>query len=260
MGSALKRFYVKSYEDGITGLAGMVAYNLVLSLLPLTLLALFVSARLLQTPSFEAALIDDLHRLVPSTEDQNLTGLFNGIRRSSTTLGIAAFVSTIWVGASFWGSLDTAFCRIYRRPCRSWLRQKRFSLLMLVWSIALLAALVAVPALQGAALDGPRYVPFLLAVVGVLFVCLCVIYHAVPHGPVPWHGVWPGALGSTVAMTALAYAFPLYLDEGSALSTIGGTYVLVLIALVWFYVLALVLLAGAVVNALWLREAEPARS
>ena len=40
--SALSRFWKKAYTDGITGLAGMVAYNLLLSLLPLSLLALFV--------------------------------------------------------------------------------------------------------------------------------------------------------------------------------------------------------------------------
>jgi uncharacterized BrkB/YihY/UPF0761 family membrane protein len=143
---ALRAFWVKAYEDGLTGLAGMVAYNLLLSLLPLTLLILFVFGRVVSSPSVQSSVISDLHHLLPSTRETDLTGLLDGIRRSSTTIGIAALLSSIWVGASFWGALDTAFCRIYRCSCRSWLEQKRFALAMLVVVVALFASTVALPA------------------------------------------------------------------------------------------------------------------
>ena len=39
MGSGLKQFYVKAYTDNLTGLAGMVAYNLLLSIFPVALIA-----------------------------------------------------------------------------------------------------------------------------------------------------------------------------------------------------------------------------
>ena len=38
-------FWRKAYEDGLTGLAAMVAYNLLLSIFPLALIALFVAGR-----------------------------------------------------------------------------------------------------------------------------------------------------------------------------------------------------------------------
>jgi membrane protein len=50
-------------------------------------------------------------------------------------------------------------------------------------------------------------------------------------------------------MGVLDYAFPLYLQNVSTLRA-GTTFVFVLIALVWFYALALIVLAGAVVNEL----------
>jgi uncharacterized BrkB/YihY/UPF0761 family membrane protein len=59
--------------------------------------------------------------------------------------------------------------------------------------------------------------------------------------------VWPGALGATLAMGVVDLAFPLYLANASTLR-IGTSAVFVLIALVWFYALAIILLAGAVVN------------
>ena len=83
----------------------------------------------------------------------------------------------------------------------------------------------------------------------MLFVALCVTYAAVPKGAIPWTCVWPGALGATLAMGIVDIGFPLYLSNASTLR-IGTSAVFVLIALVWFYVLAIILLAGAVVNEL----------
>jgi membrane protein len=50
-------------------------------------------------------------------------------------------------------------------------------------------------------------------------------------------------------MAFVDYGFPLYLSNVRSLR-IGTSFVFVLIVLVWFYVLALILLAGAVVNEL----------
>ena len=49
---AVASFWRKSYEDGLTGLAAMVAYNLLLSIFPLALIALFVAGRVLESPSW----------------------------------------------------------------------------------------------------------------------------------------------------------------------------------------------------------------
>ena len=83
----------------------------------------------------------------------------------------------------------------------------------------------------------------------ILFGALCITYAAVPKGAIPWSCVWPGALAATVAMGIVDATFPLYLSNISTLR-IGTSAVFVLIALVWFYILALIVLAGAVVNEL----------
>ena len=46
------------------------------------------------------------------------------------------------------------------------------------------------------------------------------------------------------------YIFPLYLNNVSDLHRIGGTIGFILVALVWFYAISLVMLAGAVINSL----------
>jgi membrane protein len=264
VGRALKTFYVKAYEDNLTGLSGMVAYNLLLSLFPLALLALFIASQILKSGELEDSIFKDLQRLFPSAAENTITGALNRVKESSTSIGVFALVTSIWFGSSFWGALDTAFCRIYHVECRSWLRQKRFALGMLVVVLAFMAATVLIPTAQSILVSGAKGLPFglnhvegLVYVVTlvfgllILFGILCVIYVAVPTGHVPWPAVWPGALLATLAVGVVDYGFPVYLTNVSTIGQqLGSTLVFIVIVLLWFYALAIILLGGAIVNSL----------
>src|SRR2546425_337498 len=113
----------------------MVAYNLLLSILPLALLTLFVAGQVLESGALERSVVRDLQRIFPGAAESTLTSALDRIRGASTSLGIATLISSVWIGSSFWGALDTAFCRIYHFRCRGWLEQKRFALAMLLVAI-----------------------------------------------------------------------------------------------------------------------------
>ena len=258
----LARFWRKAYEDNLTGMAAMVAYNLLLSVFPLALVALFIAGRILSSEDIEASVVDDLQRLFPAAAESTLIDGLRRVQDSSTTVGIVALVAATWFSSSFWGALDTAFCRIYHRECRSWLRQKAFALGMLAVVLLFFVASVAIPALQGVVVNGAEDLPLGLGDVrglvysltlggslALIFAILCLVYWRVPRGAIPWRCVWPGALFAMLATGVVDYAFPLYLSNVTTLR-IGTSFVFVLIVLVWFYALALILLAGAVVNEL----------
>jgi membrane protein len=262
----LASFWRKAYEDGLTGLASMVAYNLLLSIFPLALIALFVAGRVLRSPELAQSVLKDAETVFPSAADTTLSQAINRLEQASTTVGIVAVISSLWVSASFWGALDTAFCRIYQLPCRSWVRQKLFGFGMLLVILILIAASVVVPTVQSLLVSSAKDLPFGLAATSdvvywatiglglcVLFVALCITYVAVPKGAIPWSCVWPGALGATVAAGVLDFVFPIYISQNSTLR-IGTSAVFVLIALVWFYILALIVLSGAVINELRLES------
>ena len=59
-GRAIRAFYWKAYEDNLTGQAAMVAYNLLLSILPLALLSLFIAGQVVQSNALEQSVIRDL--------------------------------------------------------------------------------------------------------------------------------------------------------------------------------------------------------
>lgn len=256
-------FWKKAYEDNLTGLSAMVAYNLLLSIFPFALLLLFVGGQILRSPGALSHAQQDLVRLFPDTAESTLRNVLNGIKNRSTHIGIIALIATVYTGASFWGAMDTAFCRIYRTRCRGWVEQKRFALLMLLVSISFLLAAIVIPAAESLLVRGTRDLPFGLNEIGglttglsigigvtLLFVVMCAIYLAVPNQRMPWAAVWPGACGASLAIGLLNAAFPIYLSEVSAASSLGGAVGFIVIVLVWFYVLALMMLGGAAVNAL----------
>jgi membrane protein len=256
-------FYRKAYEDNVTGLAGMVAYNLLLSVFPLALLALFIAGRVLESGNLEQSVLQDLRQLFPTATDSTLTKALDQVRDSSTGFGVIALVSSVWIGASFWGALDTAFCRIYHVRCRKWLEQKRFALVMLVVVLLFMAATVAVPTLQSLLRSSTRDLPLglsdvpdlvywlsLAAGLLLVFAILCMVYWTVPNRLVPWSAIWPGAAAATVAIGVVDFAFPAYLEHISTIARFGTTFVFVVIVLVWFYALALIILGGGIVNAM----------
>jgi YihY family inner membrane protein len=259
----LRAFWHRAYHENITGMSAMVAFNLMLALFPFALLVLFIFGKVLQSPDVEASVLRDLQQLFPDAEQTSIARLLDKVRDNSTTIGIAAAVGGIWIGASFWGAMDTAFCRIYHVECRGWVAQKRFALVMLLVVVLFLAASVILPTLEGILISGTSDLPFGLSSIGFLdnllllvatlligFILACIVYWAVPKGHLPWRGVWPGALFLTVVTGVANWAFPFYLVNVSSIGEFSGTLGFILVALIWFYGLSLALLAGAVINAL----------
>jgi YihY family inner membrane protein len=259
----LRAFWERAYRENVTGLSAMVAYNLMLAVFPFALLVLFIFGQVLKIGGVETSVLNDLQRLFPDVEQNTLTDVLSRIESNSTTIGIAAAVGSLWIGASFWGAMDTAFCRIYHVECRGWVEQKRFSFAMLGVVLLFIAASIFVPTIESNLISSTDQLPFglgdikvidtvllLCAALLVTFLICAVIFWAVPKGHMPWRAVWPGALFVTLAAGLANWLFPIYLSSISSLSRFGSTLGFILIALLWFYVLSLALMAGAVINSL----------
>ena len=266
----VRRFWRIAYEANITGMASMIAYNMLLGVIPVALLGLFVAGQVLSSHAVQHSVLQDLQEVFPGTAQGTLDSLLDQVRSSTTSTGVLALVASLWLGSSFWGALDTAFDRIYHGPSRGWLKQKRFAVSMLIVVLLFMVATVSIPTVQSLLRAGANQLPFDLAHVTVLiyagslafslallFACLVIIYSRVPHMKVPWRAVWPGALSATIAIALVDYAFPAYLTNISTIARFGTTIVFVLIMLGWFYVVALIILGGAIVNAMRVTPGAP---
>jgi YihY family inner membrane protein len=258
-----RRFWRVAWDANITGQSSMVAYNMLLGVIPVALLGLFVGGQVLRSDAVERSVLGDLREVFPGSKEHTLNALLSQIRGSTTSTGLLALLLSLWLGSSFWGALDTAFAKIYGCRPRPWLEQKRFGIAMLGVVLVFMIATVAVPTAQSLLKAGAAKLPFDLAHVAgfvyaaslgisvvLLFACLAAIYARVPNRNMPWRAVWPGALAATFAIVIIDYGFPLYLSSISTIARFGTTIVFILIMLGWFYLVALMILAGGCLNAL----------
>jgi membrane protein len=261
--AAARRFWKVAWDANITGQSAMLAYNMLLGIIPVALLGLFVAGQVLSSHSIQRSVLGDLREVFPGTTEHTLNKLLSEVKNSTTGTGVLALLASLWLGSSFWGAMDTAFASIYGCKARRWIDQKRFSVGMLGVVLLFMIATVIVPTAQSILKAGTDALPFDLAHVAVfvyalslgasvaiLFACLAAIYARVPNRKVPWRAVWPGALGATIAIAVVDIAFPVYLSNISTIARFGTTIVFILIVLAWFYLLAVIILGGAVINAL----------
>jgi YihY family inner membrane protein len=259
-----------AWDANITGQSAMLAYNMLLGIIPVALLGLFVAGQILSSHSIERSMLGDLREVFPGTGVATLNKLLGQVKDSTTGTGVLALLASLWLGSSFWGAMDTAFARIYGCKSRRWIEQKRFAVGMLGVVLLFMIATVIVPTAQSILKAGTDALPFDLAHVAVfvyalslgasvaiLFACLALIYKRVPNRKVPWRAVWPGALAATIAIVVVDIAFPLYLTNISTIARFGTTIVFILIVLAWFYLLAVIILGGAVINALRVGAGRP---
>src|ERR1700748_813215 len=93
----LAAFWRRAYTENVTGLAAMVAYNLMLAVFPFTLLVLFVGGQVLKIHGVETSVLTDLQRLFPNTESHTVEDVLERIESKLATIGIAAFVGSICI-------------------------------------------------------------------------------------------------------------------------------------------------------------------
>jgi membrane protein len=101
LGRAVAAFWRKAYGDNLTGLSSMVAYSLLLSIFPLALISLFVAGRVLRSPELAESVIADAQRIFPTAARGTITSGVRRLEHASTTVGLVALVSSLWVSASF---------------------------------------------------------------------------------------------------------------------------------------------------------------
>lgn len=247
----------------------MLAYTMLLGIVPLALLGLFIAGHVLSSPTVQRSVEIDLRDVFPGTTKTTLDKLLGEVKTETTRTGVLALIASLWLASSFWGALDTSFARIYGCKGRSWLQQKRFALLMVGVVVLFMFATVSLPTLQSLLRATASHLPLdlqhvhdivyalsLAGTLAILFTCLSLIYLRVPNCRVPWRATWPGSLFATLLMGGVAAAFPVYLGSISTIAHYQTVIVFIVIVLGWFYVNALIILSGATLNALRLGRRE----
>jgi membrane protein len=184
------------------------------------------------------------------------------------TLTVNLAVSTVvalWSSAtgtkSILGALNLAYDL---REQRSFLRFQGTALLLTLGGIlaatagiALMVLVPATEALLGMHLANglPASFSGRLLVAGMVLLSICLLYRFGPsRARAPWRRVWPGAAAATFVWIAASALFSWYVGHLASYDATYGPLGAVVGLMMWFYVSAFCVLAGAEFNAAYERQ------
>ncbi len=243
----LTQVYTEFSEKNVTFMAGGIAYSAFISLAPLLIL-LFLLLTIIGG-GLEARIIELSNQHLPGAIADVVEQVFqeDGGAGGASIIGL---VVLIWGALKIFRGLDTAFSEIYETTAKSSFVNKLTDGLTVLFALGIaVVATVGAGAVVALFADVIPVIEYLMPLVllGGLFVAFLPMYYLFPDCDLGLRDVVPGALFAAVGWAAFQSLFQVYLtfsDPGAG-SFAGG----VIVVITYLYFTALVLLLGAVINA-----------
>jgi membrane protein len=234
-----------------------------------------VVSLVLRDPGTRDSALAQVARLLPGGTSgdafQELRRTVDAIRESTGLLGAVGLAGLLWSGSALFSTIEIAFSRLLGFPRRDFVRGKLVGFgMILVFAVLVLlgigvsAGLALITPIAerlggGDVVSGPsRYI--IQAAVGILIGVLLngFIYFLVPRPRPRLRTVLPGALVAGVGFEVLSLIWPLYLTIAGSGNRYGQTFGLLVVLVSYVYLLAQLLMLGAVVNAVLEDRRRPA--
>jgi membrane protein len=267
-----RRLFSKVGKDDISGAAAELAYRFFLAMFPffifLAALGGFVSdAAGVQDPTQEV--MDLLGEGLPADARSVIEGQLRSVvdSRNGSLLTIS-IVAALWAASSGIGSLMRKLNRIFdveeTRPM--W---KKYAIavgltllgagmLVLAFVLFFVGQVYGVKIADEIGLEGTTADLLPLArwplVILMVMVAAALLYWLAPDAKIPFRWISPGAIAFTIAWLAASYLFGVYVSNFGNYNATYGALGGVVILLIWFYLTAFLLLLGAEINALLVKE------
>ncbi len=251
------RFFKKVLDDQMPNLAALLAWGTLSAILPLLLGLLAVAGLVLRDQERLDQVYNSIGSILPAAAAEPITSVLDGMRQSAASVGIIAIALLLVNGSSFFTNMASVFNQAYHVQGRNFVVERLIALGMLIVTAATLILSTLAAGLSGFVSNVPGILPIgpvLGQVVGwsvsiiSIFLLFLLIYRILPNARQTWHSVIPGALMSSLLLLVLTQVFPLYValfPPNHAYSFFGVFLVLTF----WLYLLGLVLVLGAELNA-----------
>ena len=270
-------FWHKLNRDWLFYLAAILAYTLLMSIIPLLAVLLSILNGVLGAlaPHVQQQLLNGVGKLIlpPIISSELLKPAMQTASQSSDWVGIIALLVSAWIGSQLFVAIEHCFSVIFCFPKRAFVRQHLMALSMLLVFALLLPLLLAVPlgmtllssTIANQVLPSAASIGLWLTLTGVVasFVVasafFLVIYLVVPNRPMRLREAGPGALIAGALLQLYNLVFPFYTTHFLPFANYGAALGLALLILLFFYYFGLILLLGAEINAFRAGQRAPAR-
>jgi len=278
-GDVVRRVWRQSAEDNVPFLAGGLAFNILLALVPFVLLLIGGLSFLLGREAGEAAssVTALLERLLPQGDDSGralLAGVLGDVVGTRGAVTIYSALGFAWFSTRLFGSLRSVLALIFDGSDRGIVAGKLFDLLATAIATAAVAMYVAVSAyldlattrgvallraagLREDAMGGLGYLIGRLFAVGLVVALFYALYRGLPRRRPSRPVALVGAVTAALLFEMARHLFGVvvrHLDPGSLYT---GTIAAVVAVVFWTYYGALLFLIGGEVAQAWeLRRVE----
>ncbi|MBE3559023.1 MAG: YihY/virulence factor BrkB family protein [Ktedonobacteraceae bacterium] len=273
----LQAFLTKFQNDWSMTFAGVLAYSLLMAMLPIVVALLAILGFVLGSKSAQG-IAQQIISLFPGLAGQQNTLQLaqQQLANSAGLLLIIAVLLAIFGGSSLFVAMEACLNIVYRVRPRTPIRQNLMAAGMFILFIILvpimiftstlpatiLSFLQSNPLLQNIPLFSffarNSFTTYLVGIIGSLiaaYILFEVIYVVVPNQRISFHNSWPGALVAAIAQVLFIQLFPLY--QHFAMKNYAGFVGFAVILLIFFYYFAVILMLGAEVNAFFREGIRP---
>ncbi len=259
----LVEFWLKITNDWIFNLSAVLAYNMLVSTIPILLALLVISGFFIGSvsPQTAAALQRSLaHSLPAGIGPVEVKAVADSMKRSAPLILWLSVLTSIFLGSRLFIAMENCFGIIFRLRGRNLVRQNVMAVAMMVLYLILvpllfLASIAPAALLRLLDVNGHSgFGGFLLQVAGLLVAWLIAlmlfgaIYMVVPNRNVRWQEVWHGAVAAASLLMLYEALFPFYVSLLLHPDNYGTIVGLLLVTLLFFFYLSFILLLGAEVT------------
>lgn len=259
----------KLLKDDILFLASGLAFNGIMTMIPLLLLGASVAGVVLNSSELAVQRVTSLLGAIFPAQPfalsikTSILTVISDIVAHRTSLGILALLALIWTSTSLFDALRSVLHTIYgversRNVILSYLRHIGFVLLVFIlfisssvtmWVFSLLEGAIAhVPALASFRLPSLNTVLPTITIFALTACMFYIIYRHIPDTSPPKAAAIISTVSTTVLWVLSGRIFSWYLSSFSAIGKIYGPYAFILVLLVWVYYSSVVFVVGGVIG------------
>jgi membrane protein len=250
-------------RDRIALAAAGVTYHWFLAIFPM-LFAVVATIALAGNAVKADVVTSTINQVAPAGADAFLNGLVANAQSSANPQGVLAIVLAIVVALISTSSGMAALLQgievAAESPPRRFVRRRALAFALVIATLALAAAGVAVGVTAGALIDVPWVVTavHMVLVVVVVAGALAAIWATWPTGTGPRRFWTVGSTFATLAIVVASGAMAVFATRfGGSFAHTYGVFANLVVLLLWFFVVALTVLVGAEIDAIRGRRSQP---
>lgn len=276
-GAALDKHYVRKsiifvkglmeriHIHDVSGMAAQLAFFFLLSLFPLLI---FLVTLVPYLPITENDIIYYINNFTPENAKDIISIQLDQIMKGSSTLLSVGVIGTLWTASNALNGITKAFNKAYDlEEERKFFIMRTISMLLTIAMIFVFIGALLIPVFgkqigifvssylgyDDAFLKVWDTIRWLLSIV-VLFIMFLILYRVFPNKKLKQRSILKGAIFSTIGWSVASYGFSYYVNHFSHYSATYGSLGGIIVLMLWFYILAHVIIIGGEINAMYSKK------